>query len=523
MNNTLTALPTEELFKRHPELERLLSILQHNKDFGLYFARCNVPIYRKQLVAILIERYSCPIIEVSLNQLEANLETTTLDVALAEYLQNQPHDATIFFYDLEMWLPSKDIEVQHHTLQKINWQRSVYARLQRHVVIWLPDYALKIVARSTPDFLDRESGIYEFDVPKSQRANFIIQSPNTSDEEGTHAEDRMSVAEKRRWMNMLVSLREETQSDTLTGKQSLANLLNDLGRLHRSLGEYEQALDYYQCARSYCLDIADRNGEGKLLNEISSIYHAQGDYKTALEYLQQSLDISKETGDRKFEGETLNNISRIFEAQNDYDSALDYLQQALDIRIAIGDKVGEGKTLNNISQIFKMRGDYEAALDYLQNALNIRQEIGNQAGEGATLNNISSLYYARGDYEVALEYLQQSLKVSRSISDKAGEGTTLNNISQIFKVRGDYEVALDYLQQSQNLFQEIGDRASLCVILFNIGYIYWAKDNEAEAKAQWISAYKIAKHIHYVQVLDALEELGKQLGGKGLETWEKIV
>jgi tetratricopeptide (TPR) repeat protein len=508
MNNTQTPVSTEELFKQHPPLKRLLWVLQHNEGFGLYFARCNVPSYRKQLVAAIVERCTCPVIEISLNQLDANLETTEIDIALADYLQDKPPQAAVFFYDLETLLPSKETELQHRTLQQINWRRNAYARLQRNLVIWLPDYALRILARGAPDFFDWYSGVYEFDVPESQRANFITDSLNSFDDERTHAEDRLTVAEKRRWLKVLLSLKDETQPDTPSGKQSLAKLLNDLGRLYYSLGEYEQTLEYYQRARIYYLEVEDRKGEAGILNAISIIYYLHGDSDTALQYLQDALKIQQEIGEHK--GGTLRYISHIYSARGNYDTALQYLQDALKTQPDSGNQQSKRVILNHIGEIYRLQRDYDTALQYLQDALKICQETSNQQGEATTLDNISLLYKARSDYDTALQYSQNALNIQQDIGDRKGEGITLNNLSAIYQTGGDYDAAMQHLQDALKIQHDLGNQTGLCTTLFNLGQIDWAKDNQAEAQAQWISAYKIAKQIDYAQALEALDKLGKQ-------------
>ena len=74
---------------------------------------------------------------------------------------------------------------------------------------------------------------------------------------------------------------------------------------------------------------------------------------------------------------------------------------------------------------------------------------------------------------------------------------------------------MDYLQQSLKISREIGDIVCMCAILINIGHNHWANEEKQQAYASWVSSYKIAKKIGHAQVLDALEDLAKQLGGDG--------
>jgi tetratricopeptide (TPR) repeat protein len=305
-------------------------------------------------------------------------------------------------------------------------------------------------------------------------------------------------------------------------RQMRGDAYNWTGKTYHALGDYDTALDYLKQSLAIQQQIGDQSGEGRILNNISQIFQARGDYDTALDYLKQSLAIAQQIGDQSGEGTTLNNISQIFQARGEYDTALDYLKQSLAIVQQIGDQFGEGRTLNNISSLYYARGEYDTALDYLKQSLALAQQIGDKAQEGATLNNISQIYDARGDYDTALDYLKQALALAQQIGNKSGEGTTLNNISQIYGARGDYDTALDYLKQSLAIQQQIGDTAGLCVTLFNIGHIHWQNEARQEAVSAWVTAYTLAKRIGYAQVLQALDELAKRLGGPGLELLEQL-
>ena len=247
-----------------------------------------------------------------------------------------------------------------------------------------------------------------------------------------------------------------------------AEALGQTGKQHLHLGNFQQALPYFEQSLHIRQEIGDKSGEGTTLNNMATTAHARGDYDTALKFLQQSLHIRQEIGDKSGEGTTLNNMATTAHARGDYDTALKFLQQSLHIRQEIGDKSGEGTTLNNISQIYDARGDYDTALKFLQQSLHISQEIGDKSGEGTTLNNISQIYDARGDYDTALKFLQQSLHISQEIGDKSGEGTTLNNMATTAHARGDYDTALKFLQQSLHISQEIGDKSGEGTTLNNM-------------------------------------------------------
>uniref|UniRef100_UPI0037040136 tetratricopeptide repeat protein n=1 Tax=Halomicronema hongdechloris TaxID=1209493 RepID=UPI0037040136 len=63
------------------------------------------------------------------------------------------------------------------------------------------------------------------------------------------------------------------------------------------MGQYEQALDYYQEALAIRQEIGDRSGEGTTRNNIGAVYDNLGQYESALDYYQEALAIRQEIGD----------------------------------------------------------------------------------------------------------------------------------------------------------------------------------------------------------------------------------
>jgi tetratricopeptide (TPR) repeat protein len=496
-------------FALYPELKHLLRALQMCQGFGLYFARCNTVSLRNDLVATLKAKLNKPIIELALNP-ENDI---FIDAQMTELLANASDDAVVFIYDLEKLFYLKD----RHVIQELNWRRGFYGRSNHPIVFWLPEFLLAEIVNEAPDFADWRSGLYEFSLSQSEQLDLMDSTWQSANENFV---EQLSLSEKQRWIvnlqNLLAELAEQGPSNTK------GDLLNRLGLLYKSLGDYGRALLCYQQALQISQGIGDKQGEGVRLNNISQIYDAQGDYDTALQYLTQALQVSQDIGDKKGEGTILNNLSGIAHTKGDDDTALHYLMQSLQISQDIGDKQGEGVRLNNISLIYDAQGDYGTALHYLAQALQIRQDIGDKQGEGVTLNNLATIAHTKGGYGTALQYLAQSLQISQGIGDKQGEGTSLNNISQIYMAQGDYDTALPYLTQALQISQNIGDKSGECVALINIGHIHHQHNEQPQAQSTWLKAYKIAKQIGSAQELQALDKLAKKLGGEGLAYWEAL-
>ena len=500
--------PLPDTFTQYPDLIFMRRALQRCKGFGLYFARCNAPSLRTELVATLKSALTTPIIELTL-QPDNDI---FIDVQMAQLLENAPADAIVFIYDIEKLFNLENRDV----IQELNWRRGLYGRMAHPVVFWLPEFILVELFNHASDFMDWRSGVYEFSLSQAEQQNLLSSTWQSASENFV---EQLSLPEKQRWISQLQNLLAELEGEQSTTK---SQLLNRLGQLYDSLGKYDNALTCFQQNLSIQQDIGEKQGEGATLNNLATTAHAKGDYDTALTYLTQSLKISQDIGDKQGEGVTLNNLSQIYKAKGDYDTALTYLTQSLKIQQDIGDKKGEGTTLNNLATTAHAKGDYDTALTYLTQSLKISQDIGDKQGEGVTLNNLSQIYKAKGDYDTALTYLTQSLKIQQDIGDKKGEGTTLNNLATTAHAKGDYDTALTYLTQSLKIQQDIGDRKGESATLFNMGHIHRQNNEQELAMKAWRQSYQIAKQIGATQALAALEKLSQQLGGKGLNFWEQL-
>lgn len=509
MASTVTESPDPDNFSLFPELKHLLRALQRCRGFGLYFARCNTVALRNELTAALKAKLHKPVIELALNP----ENDVFIDAQLAELLSNASDDAVVFVYDLEKLFYLKD----RHVIQELNWRRGFYGRSNHPIVFWLPEFLLTEIVNEAPDFADWRSGLYEFSLSQSERLSLMDSTWQSANENFV---EQLTLSEKQRWIVNIENLLAELAGQEASKTQG--DLLNRLGRLYHSIGDYERALSCLLKALRTRQDIGDKHGEGEVLNNISQIYDAKGDYDTALQYLEQSLHITQYIGDKPGESAALNNISLIYKAKGDEEAALQYLTRALRIRQDMGDKQGESAVLNNLATVTYAKGDYDTALQYLVQTLRITQDFGDKYGESAILNNISQIYKAKGDYDATLQYLMQSLHIFRNIGDKRGEGVTLNNLATAAFDKGDYGTALQYLTQALRIRQDIGDKSGECVTLFNIGHIHWQHNSRQQAQTMWLQAYKIAKQIGAAKALQELDELAKYLGGKGLDYWETL-
>jgi tetratricopeptide (TPR) repeat protein len=84
-----------------------------------------------------------------------------------------------------------------------------------------------------------------------------------------------------------------------------AEMQVNLGLVHRSLGENQQALDVMQAALHTFESAGDRLHTAMTLGNVGGVYKALGDKEQAYTCYRNAADLFEELGEKKLHGETL--------------------------------------------------------------------------------------------------------------------------------------------------------------------------------------------------------------------------
>src|SRR5829696_1303886 len=288
--------------------------------------------------------------------------------------------------------------------------------------------------------------------------------------------------QRRELSQALTALRlTRSIAERLGDEQNSAFAVYQLGVVHYSLGEYQQALELFEQHLSLELVKHDRAMTARTLNSIGTIKRFFGDNVSALDYVQRSMRLAEEAGDKKILSNALNNIGVINRDQGNYARALEYFEKSLALSEALGEKGTISQALNNIGTIHGSQGNHAQALVYFQRALKLGQASDDKGLIANALNNIGLTYYRDREYPRALEYYQQSQALREQLNDKRGAALTLNNIGLIHREQGDHKRALEYYQQSLAIREKLDDQAGTANVLTHIGYLHYLQGDYQQA------------------------------------------
>ncbi|MBI1925761.1 tetratricopeptide repeat protein [Candidatus Poribacteria bacterium] len=441
------------------ELRTLARALQFAEGFSLLFVRCHQHDQRRRLVAAL--RKELP----QFNVLELHFDRPIdhllheLHKELRQRLTQPPPDA-VFVYGLEYSLP---IAADAHAtpfVANLNAARNSFGQIVPcPLVLWVPEYVLTAIMRGAPDFFSVRSGVYYFASTPQETAALV---------------ELLMAGEE--WVAASLPLNEKLERiDTIKGLladyQALppaqrdcraeARLLNYLGSLYWTLGQWAEAEKIYRQSLVIRQELGDRRSEGDSLNNLGGVYLSQGQWSKAETHYQQSLAIYRELDDRVGVGNILNNLGNVYYSQERWTEAEACYQQSLAIRRELGDSAGEGQTLNNLGVVYQNQRRWVEAEKYYQQSLAIKRELGDRFGEGNTRNNLGEVYKNQGRWAEAEETYEQSLAIRREVGDRAGEGETLKNFAEMRATQGNIAEALKFGRHAVEVLEITEDKINL--------------------------------------------------------------
>lgn len=103
---------------------------------------------------------------------------------------------------------------------------------------------------------------------------------------------------------------------------------DDLGRVYRALGNYEEARRAYTRALDHCQEHGYVAQERAVLNNLGVLHHFLGDYEEAAECLEKAISASRKGGYRRSEAAALIGIGDLYADLDAPEAALDAYHQA---------------------------------------------------------------------------------------------------------------------------------------------------------------------------------------------------
>jgi diguanylate cyclase (GGDEF)-like protein/PAS domain S-box-containing protein len=247
--------------------------------------------------------------------------------------------------------------------------------------------------------------------------------------------------------------------DVYLTNRDVAEINNLTGISYFSIGDYDQAQQYFITSLRLYEDLQALQGVAAALNNLSLISWAQKDFHAALKYLERPIEISQQLNDsalyiinisnqgiyytelKQFENaiisykkainhpdskyfpkETLGAIIGLADAYitiNELTLAKKQLEEALQLTAATKNKKSQISAEGFIGDIYLLQGEPLRALAIYNRALLYYQETKLQQLEAETYKRISKAYQAQKKWQQAFNFYEKHILLINKLNDEA--------------------------------------------------------------------------------------------------------
>jgi tetratricopeptide (TPR) repeat protein len=495
-------MASELSVKGKKEFEELIRALEWSNEFGIYFAIINPPLIRKQAAEEL--KRSLEIKGIKVHYLELNSSYFDLLSIIPEKVPSYclrgaetEIRPALFIFGAEEAIAS-DAETRRLFFDCLNWQRDkLRETIACPLIIWLPEFALRILALEAPDFWAWRSGVYYLE----PEPIWILKDTKELLERGTSEYDVLTYQEKIRRLQQFKALLEDYEKQPfgeeleseLLGIQF--NLLQEAGKLSLSLANYEDAKQYFLQGLKIAERLKDKELLASIFSKLTLVLLYQGDYISAEEYSEKIVGIAQERRNKNEVAHSFGILGWIALIQNNHHKAEEFFKKSLEIGKKLKDKKLIVYALRALGRSAKEQGKYTKARSFLEQSLKISEEIGEKGGRVDILFDLSELGKSQGNIDEAVHKIEEAQALSEEIKDHGRIAEVLEKQGSLAEAQGDYQHARKYYEESLEIYEHLGDKINVALTYLYLGGIAKDSGNYEEAERCIKDSLKILEEV----------------------------
>jgi PAS domain S-box-containing protein len=216
--------------------------------------------------------------------------------------------------------------------------------------------------------------------------------------------------------------------------------------------KFIQAQEHYLAAWNIYHKIPATEGELTVLVRIGALNKNLGNYTNALTYFQKGLEIAQQTKNLVFQGQFLDLMGLTYQQMKNYNKAMLHYLEALSIFRRIGENLSELNVQNNIGSLMMVQGQYNEALT-LYNRLIIMTDTTNGQLMGTLYTRIAHIYSQQNNHINALKYDQKALKIRQQVHSVEAVNSSLINIAGDYYLLGKLDSGKVYMEKGLQMAQ----------------------------------------------------------------------
>ncbi|MGD2249368.1 MAG: tetratricopeptide repeat protein [Candidatus Methanofastidiosia archaeon] len=293
-------------------------------------------------------------------------------------------------------------------------------------------------------------------------------------------------------------------------------LLNIVGKIHETLGNWDICLEKYEHALTISKKICFKRGEAQSRANLGSICYRKGEWNTSMEHFQAALALYEKLGYTAEKASILSEIGILHYAKSEWDTAIEYLERSLNILGTVRDKNKRAFALNVLGIIYFRKGKAEKALEFYKKALRLYETLEYTGEIAKVAGNIGLVLGSLNRWDKALQYYNRALELNKQFQERDMTAKILSEIGVLYFYMEEHDTSIGYYKESLEIFEELGNLEETAVTLDCLGISYSCKKEWEKAEEYYKKSLEIKEDLKDLYGMAVTyNNLGKMLGEKG--------
>ena len=293
-----------------------------------------------------------------------------------------------------------------------------------------------------------------------------------------------------------------TEIHLASTSDQLAECCRYIGKIHDRMGNYDEALKYYEKARETSTDI-ELTGDVTL--SIADIHYTRGEVDRSIELLDNIEEMLLHDPGKY---DVLFIRIECFRAwvycvMGKNEIAMKKALNAVDLAANLSgcDETAcarqRGLSYNTIATVHWANGDYTEARGFYLKALEIALKHHMKREIAVTHGNIGLVSSKLGEYSEAIASLNKQLNVSKEIGDKLIVMSSYGELSKVYSSTGLFDKALENAEKYRHHAEELPAVHDMLLAYHQLGVLHLAMDKLDKARELGETALELSVKLSY--------------------------
>ena len=218
--------------------------------------------------------------------------------------------------------------------------------------------------------------------------------------------------------------------------------IDNIGNSYWVIGNYENALTYYQLAAKEAglkIDTATMIQE---YNNMAEVYKKIGEYNKAIELLSVAVKWSAKHDQNAL---TIYNLGEVYLFKNDLVTAYEYYNQALKQAIKENNNRTIAYCYQGLGAIKFRNKEFYAAMAYFNQSENLWQSMGDFRSLTQNYKDYAEVLMSLSQLDKAEQYLNKSISLASKINAPDLQINNFLKASELFVLKGNFKKAYEFL------------------------------------------------------------------------------